>query len=166
MIFLLLLPLILSLLLIIGFKKSGFVSGLIGVCSTLVISYMMESLQLDLGVLYNSLLNTIILTLSAFLVILPGLTLNNILEDGENHYLSIGGNTIGEFPFILEGISEAFNKYYNGFRYVEVTVTLKEYRDNKKSLKQIREERNKKQNTEQVPEGIIMAEQTEVNRNV
>ncbi|MDN5653149.1 MAG: L-lactate permease, partial [Lactococcus lactis] len=81
MIFLLLLPLILSLLLIIGFKKSGFVSGLIGVCSTLVISYMMESLQLDLGVLYNSLLNTIILTLSAFLVILPGLTLNNILED-------------------------------------------------------------------------------------
>ena len=41
--------------------------------------------------------------------------LNNILEDGENHYLSIGGNTIGEFPFILDSISEVFNKYYNGF---------------------------------------------------
>ena len=49
---------------------------------------------------------------------------------------------------------------------MELSITLKEYRDNQKSLKQIREERNKKQNTEQVSEGTIMAEQTEVSRNV
>ena len=88
--------------------------------------------------------------------------LNNILEDGENHYLSIGGNTIGEFPFVLEGISEAFVKYYNGFRYVEVSVTLKEYRDNTKSLRQIREERNTKNQTQQMSEGEIINSQGSV----
>ena len=93
-------------------------------------------------------------------------TLNNMLENGENHELILGNTLIGEFPFVLESISEKFEKHQEQFQYVELSITLKEYRDNKKSLKQIREERNKKQNTEQVPEGIIMAEQTEVNRNV
>ena len=93
-------------------------------------------------------------------------TLNNLLENGENHELILGNTLIGEFPFVLESISEKFEKHQEQFQYVELSITLKEYRDNKKSLKQIREERNKKQNTEQVPEGIIMAEQTEVNRNV
>ena len=93
-------------------------------------------------------------------------TLNNMLEKGENHELILGNTLIGEFPFVLESISEKFEKHQEQFQYVELSITLKEYRDNKKSLKQIREERNKKQNTEQVPEGIIMAEQTEVNRNV
>ena len=88
--------------------------------------------------------------------------LNNILEDGENHYLSIGGNTIGEFPFILEGISEVFNKYYNGFRYVEVTVTLREYRDNTKSLRQLREERSAKNQVQQMSEGEIIDSQGSV----
>ena len=93
-------------------------------------------------------------------------TLNNMLENGENHELILGNTLIGEFPFVLESISEKFEKHQEQFQYVELSITLKEYRDNKKSLKQIREERNKKQNTEQVQEGIIMAEQTEVNRNV
>ena len=93
-------------------------------------------------------------------------TLNNMLENGENHELILGNTLIGEFPFVLESISEKFEKHQEQFQYVELSITLKEYRDNKKSLKQIREERNKKQNTEQVPEGIIMDEQTEVNRNV
>ena len=93
-------------------------------------------------------------------------TLNNMLENGENHELILGNTLIGEFPFVLESMSEKFEKHQEQFQYVELSITLKEYRDNKKSLKQIRAERNKKQNTEQVQEGIIMAEQTEVNRNV
>ena len=93
-------------------------------------------------------------------------TLNNMLENGENHELILGNTLIGEFPFVLESMSEKFEKHQEQFQYVELSITLKEYRDNKKSLKQIREERNKKQNTEQVSEGTIMAEQTEVSRNV
>ena len=93
-------------------------------------------------------------------------TLNNMLENGENHELILGNTLIGEFPFVLESMSEKFEKHQEQFQYVELSITLKEYRDNKKSLKQIRAERNKKQNTEQVQEGIIMAEQTEVSRNV
>ena len=93
-------------------------------------------------------------------------TLNNMLENGENHELILGNTLIGEFPFVLESMSEKFEKHQEQFQHVELSITLKEYRDNQKSLKQIREERNKKQNTEQVSEGTIMAEQTEVSRNV
>ena len=73
-------------------------------------------------------------------------TLNNMLENGENHELILGNTLIGEFPFVLESISEKFEKHQEQFQYVELSITLKEYRDNKKSLKQIREERNKEKN--------------------
>lgn len=88
--------------------------------------------------------------------------LNNILENGENHYLTIGGNLFGEFPYILEGISESYEKYYNGFRHVELSLSLKEYRDNTKSLKQLKEERNTKNNVEQVSKSDIEQQQGSV----
>lgn len=91
--------------------------------------------------------------------------LNNMLENGENHELIIGNALIGEFPFVLESISEKFEKHQAQFQHVELSLSLKEYRDNKKSLKQVREERNKKQNTEEVSQEVVMAEQNEVSSN-
>ena len=83
--------------------------------------------------------------------------LNNILENGEHHYLSIGGNTIGDFPYVLESISEAFSIYFDSeFKNVEVSLGLKEYRDNTKSLKQVKEERSMKNQTEMLSEGEII----------
>ena len=35
-------------------------------------------------------------------------TLNNMLENGENHELILGNTLIGEFPFVLESMSEKF----------------------------------------------------------
>ena len=52
-------------------------------------------------------------------------TLNNMLENGENHELILGNTLIGEFPFVLESMSEKFEKHqeqgalrnkYQGYR--------------------------------------------------
>ncbi len=84
----LLLPIIASLLCIILFKKSGFFSGIVGIVLVFIVSYFVDSLQLNSELIGNSLLNTFILTLSALLVIFPGLLLNNILEvNGYNERL-------------------------------------------------------------------------------
>ncbi len=84
----LLLPIIASLLCIILFKKSGFFSGIIGILLVFIVSYVVDGLQLNSALITDALLNTFILTLSALLVIFPGLLLNNILEvNGYNQRL-------------------------------------------------------------------------------
>ena len=88
--------------------------------------------------------------------------LNDILENGENHYLTIGGNLFGDFPYVLEGVSENYDKYHGGFKYVEVSLSLKEYRDNTKSLKQLKEERSSKNEVEQVPQNEVERQQGSV----
>lgn len=88
--------------------------------------------------------------------------LNDILENGENHYLTIGGNLFGDFPYVLEGVSENYDKYHDGFKYVELSLSLKEYRDNTKSLKQLKEERNSKNNVEQIPQNEVEQQQGSV----
>ena len=88
--------------------------------------------------------------------------LNNMLENGENHELIIGSALIGEFPFVIESISEKFEKHHEHFQHVELSLSLKEYRDNKKSLKQVREERNKKKNIEQISQDEVLDKQKEV----
>ena len=40
-------------------------------------------------------------------------TLNNMLENGENHELILGNTLIGEFPFVLESMSEKLRTSWN-----------------------------------------------------
>ncbi len=84
----LLLPIIISLSAIILFKKSGVFSGILGIISVFIISYRLDELQLTVSLTMDALTNTLILTLSALLVIFPGLLLNNVLEkNGHNDKL-------------------------------------------------------------------------------
>lgn len=82
MIFLFLAPILVSLCLILFFKKSGQASGLFGIACAILMTFTIPELNISTYIINKTLLNTFILSLSALCVILPGLTMSSILENG------------------------------------------------------------------------------------
>lgn len=80
MLFILLLPIIISLFLILFLNQNSQKSGIIGICFAFLIASFFPELILNSDTLKSTFLNTMILSMSAFFVILPGLTLSNLLE--------------------------------------------------------------------------------------
>lgn len=54
--------------------------------------------------------------------------LHDMLEVGTYNHLILGGNIVGDFPFIITSLSETMNNYIDGhFENIEVDISLKEY---------------------------------------
>lgn len=82
MIFLFLAPILVSLCFILFFKKSGQTSGLFGVVCAILMAFTIPELNISTSIINKTLLNTFVLSLSALCVILPGITMASILENG------------------------------------------------------------------------------------
>lgn len=82
MIFLFLAPILVSLCSILFFKKSGQTSGLFGVICAILMAFTIPELNISTSVINKTLFNTFVLSLSALCVILPGITIASILENG------------------------------------------------------------------------------------
>ena len=83
-------------------------------------------------------------------------------EFGEYGYLTLGGQTLGAFPFLIIDMSEKnsyFNRETSEFDYINLDLTLKEYIDNPKKYNQIIEQL-KAQKKEQ--EELVEVEATNV----
>lgn len=73
-------PIIISLFTMLVLRKSSMTAGVVGVLCTVLLALWHDALMLDGAVIMQSFVNTLILTLTAFCVILPGLTLGLLLD--------------------------------------------------------------------------------------
>lgn len=81
MIALLLLPILISLFTMLVLHKSSQTAGIVGIITALLLAVTVDGLRLDTAIIHASVVNTLILSLTAFCVILPGLTLGVLLDE-------------------------------------------------------------------------------------
>ncbi|MCP2041230.1 lactate permease [Neisseria sp. HSC-16F19] len=82
MLVLLSLPLVLVLVLIVGFKLSGVRAGLAGIALAVALALGLEGLEFNARIAYQAGVNALILTLMGMAVIFSGLLFNDILSKG------------------------------------------------------------------------------------
>ncbi len=76
----LILPILISLFTMLVLRKSSTTAGIIGVLSAAVLALWHDDLMMNATIMTQSLINTTILSLTAFCVILPGLALGTLLD--------------------------------------------------------------------------------------